>query len=973
MICIKKLTILGFGAISAPEHPFEFAHDRLNLVIGDNEAGKTTLAEAVYAALYGLNTHRGRKHTPLSHQAAWRPLGGGSEFGVIVEIADGDGDTLEARWNFEKGSLTVIDQTTGRDRTSEFKTSAKASGIGEALFDLSAEEFRKVCYIAQGDVSNENSVQGIQSLVQRFAASESGEKGTVGDAVKILNNAIQKYSGMMSDSGPIQIRTEIARTENAIAEAKEILAGLEENKSKARDAQNRLSQLKRQRKGLASDIDKTRHLSRKAELAELDKLIRNSESELQKYNKLKEERKTLEYLKDFPAEDAEQAGEIYGRLKVARDRESSVENELRAERENIKEAEKRLKTFGKRAEASSDDARKAENLRFKTKEVESNISKTEEAIAEEADVLSEKNILPDELDEIKTKMQYVEDSLIDKAADYRNDANQYQLELQKKDSEFKETGQKLKSIRRQRSLTSGGGAAFVGLGLVGILVVGVLAMTQDLPAITLQATGALGGLLVVGGVFLKIVSRILFAGELTKLREDVARLDEERTALNREHRRRKEQMTKQAESCGFKTAEEFAENAEKLRNMERTCRKYFALKERLAEYRQSLEEASNEIATLADNLELDYDRESPGESLDQIIEKLKEVAAQKAQIEKQKARAEELERELKGAEKYADQEEAGLMMIFQLADINTDDIEDGVKKLQEKLKSHRYYKQLLSKMAEMEENLPDGARVETSRRRIGELKQAIGNDEARGADFASLQPQDSSSAYNSKIEEISQKIGELDSDMRGLEKTVDSVLVDWEREGPQTEERLAKLEENLERVLRHSEALNMAVEELSAIQKDIHRLWADDLNKYADRILASLTPTIYNLRFEENLRFHVFRKSDGMEVTETSGDDPGPKLSRGQFDQVYFAVRLGIAEFLGGQGLNPPILLDDPFVNFDDSRFENAMRFLAEKIVGLHQAILFSCHKQRFDWLRRRNPELFDRHIKLIDIPEKQP
>lgn len=969
MIVIKKLTINGFGSISVPEAPFEFSPDKLNLVVGDNEVGKTTLAEALYAGIYGLNTHRGRKNTPLSHQDAWRPLGGDSEFGVIVEIADGHGNTFEARWNFEKSSFTVIDQTTGRDRTDEFITGAKASGIGEALLGLTADEFRKVCYIAQGEMSNENSVQGIQSLVQRFAASESGEKGTVGDAVDKLNQSITEYPGMMGASGSLKLKTEIDRTEIAIAENKEILARLEDGKNSAKDAQNRLSQLKLQREKLASELDRARYLSRKAELAELDKLIRDSESELQKYNKLQEELKTLQYLKNFPAQDAEQANEIYGRLKVARDRVSNIQNELRAERENIKETEKRLKAFGKRADATSDDLRTAENLRFKTQDVESNLSKTEKAIAEETDALSSENILPGELEEIKTKMQYVEDSLIDKAANYRSDTNQYQLELQQKNAEFKETGQRLKSIRRRRSLTSGGGAAFVGLGLLGILVVGVLAMVQDLPAIVLQAGGALGGLLVVGGVLLKIVSRFLFAGELAKLREEVARLDEERTALNLEHRRRKEQMTKQAESCGFRTAEEFAENAEKLRNMDRTCRKYFALKERLAEYGQSLKEVGNEIAALADKLELDYDPGSPGESLDRIIEQLQEVAAHKARIEKQKGRAEELERELKEAGEYSDQEEARLKNIFQLADIKTDDIEDGVKKLQEKLKSYRYYKQLLSKMAELEENLPDSARVETSRRRIEDIKQALRNEEARHPDFAQLQPENSSSAYNSKIEEISQKISEIDREIRGLEKSVDSALADWEREGPQAEERLAELEENLRRVLRHRAALNMAIDELSEIEKDIHRLWAEDLNKYADRILTSLTPTLYNLRFEENLRFHVFRKSDGMEATETSGDDPGPKLSRGQTDQLYFAVRLGIAEFLGGRGVNPPILLDDPFVNFDDSRFENAMRFLSEKIAGRHQVILLSCHSQRFEWLRSRDPDLFDKYIHKLKIP----
>jgi uncharacterized protein YhaN len=58
-------------------------------------------------------------------------------------------------------------------------------------------------------------------------------------------------------------------------------------------------------------------------------------------------------------------------------------------------------------------------------------------------------------------------------------------------------------------------------------------------------------------------------------------------------------------------------------------------------------------------------------------------------------------------------------------------------------------------------------------------------------------------------------------------------------------------------------------------------------------------------------------------------------------EQIYLAIRLALTELLFAQ--EPlPILLDDPFVNFDPDRRAAALR-LVKAISQRHQVLLFTC------------------------------
>ena len=168
----------------------------------------------------------------------------------------------------------------------------------------------------------------------------------------------------------------------------------------------------------------------------------------------------------------------------------------------------------------------------------------------------------------------------------------------------------------------------------------------------------------------------------------------------------------------------------------------------------------------------------------------------------------------------------------------------------------------------------------------------------------------------------------------------------------------------LARAERHQAALHLALKEMGAVSRQVHGNWAKGLNEKANEILGALAPTLETLRFDEDLKFRVMRASAGKVLEQEEADR---RLSGGQRDQLYLAVRLGIAAFVGAS--DPlPLILDDPFVHFDDDRFAAAAQFLAEHTSPAQQPILFTCHRRRFEWLRREATDWFERRFAWRDL-----
>ena len=147
------------------------------------------------------------------------------------------------------------------------------------------------------------------------------------------------------------------------------------------------------------------------------------------------------------------------------------------------------------------------------------------------------------------------------------------------------------------------------------------------------------------------------------------------------------------------------------------------------------------------------------------------------------------------------------------------------------------------------------------------------------------------------------------------------------------EQELAKVQSRIEDLERHNAALTMALETLAQATTELQRRFAPRISARAKELFNKLTGGRYDrLQLSSNL---------SMEVAAIDEDiSHGVQWrSDGTADQLYLALRLAVAEELTPDA---PLVLDDAFVRFDDTRLEAAMEILKE-YADKKQIILFSC------------------------------
>jgi len=199
---------------------------------------------------------------------------------------------------------------------------------------------------------------------------------------------------------------------------------------------------------------------------------------------------------------------------------------------------------------------------------------------------------------------------------------------------------------------------------------------------------------------------------------------------------------------------------------------------------------------------------------------------------------------------------------------------------------------------------------------------------------------------------------ELDSAtnrLRELEGKIGTLVENYRRRYPALQEEVEELENELAKVTRFGQALDIAGSKLREVAQSTRRRWATALNDRASLILPRLNPDYDTLLFDDQLDFTVRRAADNRIIEKTLVD---ACLSTGAKDQIYLAARLACAaELSSGEAV--PVILDDALMSFDDRRFESALRCIVEKIASEQQVIILSCHKSRHerfaeaDWFRK--------------------
>lgn len=157
----------------------------------------------------------------------------------------------------------------------------------------------------------------------------------------------------------------------------------------------------------------------------------------------------------------------------------------------------------------------------------------------------------------------------------------------------------------------------------------------------------------------------------------------------------------------------------------------------------------------------------------------------------------------------------------------------------------------------------------------------------------------------------------------------------------QIETDLVYIQKQIDKIINKSTSIDLAIDVISKISEELHQELAPEINESFGSILNNITNKYSRVMVTKDLDIKI--------------EDPGyqrllsvDNISLGTVDQVYFAFRLGLSKFL--QGDDYPLILDEPFILYDENRLNNVLDYLVKNFKD-RQIILFTSQKRELNIL----------------------
>ena len=181
-------------------------------------------------------------------------------------------------------------------------------------------------------------------------------------------------------------------------------------------------------------------------------------------------------------------------------------------------------------------------------------------------------------------------------------------------------------------------------------------------------------------------------------------------------------------------------------------------------------------------------------------------------------------------------------------------------------------------------------------------------------------------------------LAEAAGEHRQLHLRLGQYLGQMESLGQETvlEKQLVAVQDRIDRLEMTYKALELAQKNLAEASEDLQRRFAPVIAQRAQALFSQFTGSRYD-RLQLNPDLSVRAGAEGEDTLQDA-----IWRSDGTVDQLYLALRLAVAEELIPAS---PLVLDDAFVRFDDTRLAQALAVLQE-YSNNRQVILFTCQER---------------------------
>ncbi len=902
---IKKVNIIVFGGLKDKIISFDKG---MNIVYGENEAGKSTIQAFIKIWLYGMSNYKGKDYKQ-NERLKYMPSTGETISGELyVEFKNKE---YIIRRTFGKSkkedTSSVIDAITGE----EIKYISKEEP-GKYFFNINRATFINTLFIGQLGVEVRKDKE--EEIIDKIANSIGIDDGQVSADVALTKlNKYKKSISNVRKNGDLDVLNE--RYSNLLSERYEAYNLSNHNL----DNEELLINMNLEKKSLNNEINNLeiykRFLKRTKLKKEFEEITQYFKKKQELKNKEKYINKLLTYNDEFInyAFVKELREEYYLYLNIL-DTSESEKEEIRQKEEKLKELKTPLDKYDYIEQLPENILNILERLKIRREILKEKVD-INQSIENEIDFL---NLKEREAEKI------VGDALI--INDFReaieNTVNSYEEKL-------KDLKKIVEDDNRNKNNNNNNNVFYGFLLIISILSI-ILAITSNNIVLSLILYIIFG----VSIVFLLINTYFNKGGKNKKI--EAIKIDINKIEKDLDY------------YCNALKIGSYKELFKKLKIYDDYTKLQNKINEKINEKLSQkelldLEKAISEYATVNDEIE-EYLNISGTNDLGELINEVNKYQQSSKGLDI-------LEIELKnlkiGLEKTKEQliirerKIRGKLGSIGFENINILGVEDILKELEDKLELRDEINRDLASVEEAYSVLTKGKDIDLIKKELGDVininfEYSYENEEE----------------IDSVIKEKNLKLLEVEKSIKDIENEIKNRF-NGKRTIPDIEEEIKEVEDEVKEKVKQLRASSIAIESLQEAYQEIRENFGPILNKNVIDSFSKFTDEKYSdVMVSDNYEMKVRNQNNIMKADI---------LSNGANDQLNLSLRLAFIDMIF-KSKDVSIYLDDAFVQYDNKRLEKTIKYLVNQ--NFKQCIIFTCQNREESILSKNNIE--HKYIKLI-------
>ena len=952
----ESLNIHGFGRLRTSVN---FVPDKLNLVIAENEAGKSTLVSAILAAFYGIEEDFRITSSRRPHLRNFLPWTDPETFGLTLDFVT-DNVRYRIERNFHDRTVKLIDVQSAKDHSLEYHRGRNVYRIGEELIGLSCSDFLKSFYLKQEETIEIRDTRDLTSHVQRTATALEGG-ATSEEAIERLRLSLKKYP-LSNHRNPITVETFLKRLNKDKDETSQTIDSLNRDRDGIEPICTQLSALERKLTSLEEIREANSRLGDKAEIKEHLRRLEMQESLKKEYQQLTTKADALKEFEHFPADRIEQLDKLSGRIEESTDKIERIRGDIESKVVSpLKDIERELRSFKSLLKISGQDLQ----------EFESALSRFEDRRSRYTELLDERDHIGEKLrsegfdQEHFAWQQQVFDKLSDEELLF---IDEFRVTYAEEEAGYREAQARREGLERQQVQIAEERSKRISTSRVLFIIAAIIVIIGGM--MMMASSGWIAQIVVGMGVLTGASGAVVRSMAGSRKSTGLEGIETEfKKAIETEVEARRKLDGVSSDLDEIRVAAGITDSSELLSEYS-LFEKMKDFAEPLNEADRAVERARNETADAVNRISPFFekvDEKPPEESLvddatRDLLERYRTVLKLKEEKQALATRREQMDEDLERLQKGHDSYRELAGEILEMGNItDTGSLDTAVEAFREAAGKHHELRSIMDdRLPRLERDLLPDDEIDPVMDRLAYLRDKIPAGGMEG------DLEHSSDYYREQAEQASRRMNELNDERMELTRRISSVLDQYQSQHPGMRRHLSELDENIRQAETFQAEVETAISIMEEISGEVYRVWATALSEEAAPFLEALNPGYKDLKFDDNLSFTVVDRRLGKTILSKELEQT---ISVGAGDEIFLSARLGIASYLSRGAKEPlPVILDEPLATADDEKFLRGMKFFLGTLSRSHQVLILSCHGQRHRWLAEQIPELFRDRVHEFEL-----